>query len=148
MPVAPPSPDQIAVFAGVVRQLGVVFLKAAAEQSAAHAAFSKQELLAIDVLGVRGPSRMGEIASHLGVGQSAVTPLVDRLEAAGAAHRRRSETDRRAWVVELSTAGAAVFADETAAYERVAAAMLTPLSPDERETLVALLGRVARNERT
>jgi len=142
VPDAAPDPAQVQTFAGVVRRIGVLFVSAAS-QSAAHAAFSKQELLAISVLGVRGPSRMGEIARHLGVGQSAVTPLVDRLEAAGAVRRTQSETDRRVWRVALTPAGEAVFADESAAYERVAAALLAPLAPAERETLVALLDRVA-----
>lgn len=142
----PPSPALVSQFARTVRDLGVQFLKVTAEQSAAHATLTKQELLAIDVLGVRGPSRMGEVAHHLGVGQSAVTPLVDRLEAAGTVRRRRSETDRRVWLVELTEAGHDLFAAESAAYERLAAEMLAPLAPDERRTLVSLLDRM-RSER-
>lgn len=139
---APPDPALVAAFARTVRGLGVLFMKVAADQSAAHATLTKQELLTLDVLGVRGPSRMGEVADHLGVGQSAVTPLVDRLEAAGTVRRRRSDTDRRVWLVELTDDGRAVFAAESAAYERVAAEMLAPLEPEERETLVRLLGRI------
>jgi len=123
--------------------LSVLFQRVAAEQSAAHAALGKQELRAVDVLGVRGPSRMGELAGHLGVGQSAVTPLADRLEAAGLIQRRRSDTDRRAWLVELTEAGQAVFEEESAAYERVAEAMLEPLGDRQRDALLDLMGEVA-----
>ena len=117
-------------------------MKAAAEQSSSHVTLTKQDLLALDVLGVRGPSRMGEIAEYLGVGQSAVTPVVDRLEARGVVRRRRSEADRRVWLAELTEAGREVFAAESAAYERLAGQMLAPLDPDERRALVGLLERV------
>lgn len=139
---APPPASLVTRFAETVRGLGVQFMRATAEQSASHATLTKQELLAVDVLGVRGPSRMGEVAHHLGVGQSAVTPLVDRLESAGTVRRRRSETDRRAWLVELTEAGQKLYAAESAAYEHLAADMLAALEPDERETLVALLDRM------
>ena len=142
VPVPDPTPDQLHAFAASLRTLSVLFARVAAEQSAAHGTFGKQELRALDVLGVRGPSRMGELAGHLGVGQSAVTPLVDRLEEAGTVRRRQSEADRRVWLVELTAEGEAVFQAESAAYERVAAAMLGPLTEADRETLLDLLARV------
>jgi DNA-binding MarR family transcriptional regulator len=141
MPAAP-DPALVSSFARTVRGLGVLFGRVAAEQSSSHGTLTKQELLAIDVLGVRGPSRMGAIAEHLGVGQSAVTPLVDRLQGRGAVRRRRSETDRRVWLVELTEEGRALFEAEGVAYERVAAAMLAPLASEEQKTLVRLLDRI------
>ena len=145
-PVPSAMPDEpaaeIQAFAETLRRLSGHFLRVAAERSDAHAAFSKQDLLAIGVLQDVGPSRMGALAEALGVGQSAVTPLVDRLEAAGAARRRRSDADRRAWLVELTPAGEAVARAEAAAYARVAAAMLAPLGDAERATLVDLLTRI------
>ena len=137
-----PTPDQLRAFAGALRTLSVLFARVAGEQSAAHGTFGKQELRALDVLGVRGPSRMGVLAEHLGVGQSAVTPLVDRLVEAGAVRRQRSEADRRVWLVELTAAGEEVFRAESAVYERVAAAMLGPLSTSDRAALLDLLARV------
>ena len=138
-----PSPDQLRAFAGALRTLSVLFTRVAGEQSAAHGSFGKQELRALDVLGVRGPSRMGVLAGHLGVGQSAVTPLVDRLVEAGAVRRQQSEADRRVWLVELTAAGEEVFRAESAVYERVAAAMLGPLSEADRAALLYLLARVS-----
>ena len=140
MPAPPPS--QVAQFSDTLRALGVLFQRVAAEQSAAHGALGKQDLRALDVLGVRGPSRMGTLAEHLGVGRSAVTPLADRLEAAGLVRRRRSQADRRAWLVELTEEGEGVFEAERAAYERVARVMLAPLDGAERDTLRTLLDRV------
>jgi DNA-binding MarR family transcriptional regulator len=140
--VPAPDSDSLHAFAASLRTLSVLFARVAAEQSAAHGTFGKQELRALDVLGVRGPSRMGALAEHLGVGQSAVTPLVDRLVEAGAVRRRQSEADRRVWLVELTSEGEAVFQAESVAYERVAAAMLAPLTEAERKALLDLLARV------
>lgn len=144
MPAAP-DPALVSSFAEAIRGLGVLFGRVAAGQSSGHGTLTKQELLALDVLGVRGPSRMGAIAEHLGVGQSAVTPLVDRLQERGAVRRRRSEEDRRVWLVELTGEGQELFEAEGAAYERVAAAMLAPLDASEREALVGLLRRIDPN---
>ena len=137
-----PTPDQLRAFAGSLRTLSVLFTRVAAEQSAAHETFGKQELRALDVLGIRGPSRMGALAEHLGVGQSAVTPLVDRLVAAGAVRRQQSEADRRVWLVELTGTGEEIFRAESAVYERVAEAMLGPLPEPDRVALLDLLARV------
>ena len=139
-----PAPDHVRAFSTTLRSLSRLFERVAAESSASHQAMSKQDLRALDVLGVRGPSRMGALADALGVGQSAVTPLVDRLEAAGAVRRRRSDADRRVWHVELTAEGEATFRAERVAYDRVAAAMLDPLSPADREVLLALLDRVGQ----
>jgi len=133
---------QIQAFTQLLRHLGVLFMKVAGQQSTTHATFNKQELMALGVLGIRGACRMGEIAEHLGVGQSAITPLVDRLEKDGVARRLRSREDRRVWLVELTEAGKAVFEAEEKVYQQVATEMLAPLSASERETLIALLERV------
>ena len=141
-PVSAPSTDHVRAFSTTLRVLGLLFERVAAESSGAHEALSKQELRAVDVLGVRGPLRMGALADDLRVGQSAVTPLVDRLESAGTVVRRRSEADRRVWHVALTEAGEAVFQAERRAYERVAAAMLEPLPEADRVALLSLLARV------
>ena len=86
--------NQIQTFARLLRRLGVMYAKIAGRQSSALEVFSKQELLTVDVLGVRGSCRMGEIAEYLGVVQSAITPLVDRLEAQGIVQRVRSHRFR------------------------------------------------------
>lgn len=138
-----PPTDLIDSFTQAIRRLGVLYTRVAGQQSAAHDTFTKQELLAIGVLGVQGHARMGEVAEHLGVGQSVVTPIIDRLEARQLVRRRRSEEDRRVWLVELTEAGRRTFADEDAIYRQVAAEMLAPLQPQEREMLVALLEKVS-----
>ena len=137
------SQKQIRGFTQVLRQLGVLFMRVAGQQSSAHTMYSKQELLALGVLGINVDCRMGEIAEHLGVGQSAVTPIVDRLESQGLVQRRRSDQDRRVWLVELTEKGNSVLVEENKIYQKVATEMLAPLKAAERDTLIKLLKRIS-----
>ena len=135
-------PDQIRAFSQALRRLAVLYMRVAGQQSAAHETLGKQDLMALGVLGLQEPCRMGEIAAHLAVVQSAVTPLVDRLEGQGMVRRRRSEADRRVWLVELTERGRETFAAEDEVYGRIAAEMLSPLSASERATLIGLFERM------
>jgi DNA-binding MarR family transcriptional regulator len=137
-----PTPDYTETFTHALRRFGALYMRLAAHQSAAHDTLSKPELLTLGVLGLGGPSRMGDIASQLGIGQSAITPIVDRLEGRGLAHRSRSEADRRVWLVELTTEGKQAFAEDDALYRQVATAMLDPLDAAERKTLALLLEKI------
>jgi DNA-binding MarR family transcriptional regulator len=136
------DPQHLQAFTESLHRLGALFMRIASQQSTAHETFSKQELLTLGFLGYNGASRMGDIASYLGVGQSAVTPLVDRLEAHGLVQRHRGTEDRRVWLVELTPTGSDVVTQEDRVYAQVATEMLTPLSPSEREDLISLLERV------
>ncbi|MGI9174412.1 MAG: MarR family winged helix-turn-helix transcriptional regulator [Rhodothermales bacterium] len=138
--------DQLRAFAQALQRLSILFMRIAAQQSSAHETFSKQEVLTLGMLGVRGACRMGEIAEHLGVVQSAVTPLVDRLEAHGLVRRERSHEDRRVWLVELTAQGEEIVAAEDQVYQRIAEEMLTPLSAPERATLTRLLERMGTSK--
>lgn len=103
---------------------------------------NKQELHTIDALSVLGACSMGTIAQHLGLGQSTITPLIDRLEAQNIVHRVRSTEDRRVWLVELTRHGKNVSAKREDAYRAIAKGMLAPLSESEQVTLIELLSRV------
>jgi DNA-binding MarR family transcriptional regulator len=48
---------------------------------------------------------VGEIARHLGLESSTLTPLLQRLEAAGLLHRRRDPANERRVVITLSESG-------------------------------------------
>ena len=136
-----PSDAHIDQFAHALRRLGSLYTRLAGHASTGGD-LTKPELMALSVLGVHGPSRMGEMAAHLAVGQSAVTPVIDRLEGRGLVARRRSDTDRRAWLVTLTPSGEAAFAEDTELYRRVAAAMLDPLDEAEQAQLLQLLAKV------
>ena len=136
------SNPRVPEFTAVLRRLSVMFTRIASDQCAEQNTFSKQELSAIDMLGIQGSSRMGDIAHHLGIVQSAVTQLVDRLENRGVAERVRSAEDRRVWLVALTKKGDTVYHGLDAFYDTVSTRMLAPLTEKERTQLVSLLTRV------
>ncbi len=136
-----PTGPHVDRFAHALRRLGTLYTRLAG-RAGTGGDLTKPELMALGVLGVHGPSRMGEVAAHLAVGQSAVTPVIDRLEGRGLVARRRSDTDRRVWLVTLTPAGEAAFAEDTELYRRVAAAMLEPLDAEEQAELLRLLAKV------
>jgi len=134
--------EQIRIFTTLLRRLGVLFSRIAGKHSFEHGTYSKQELTALDVLGLTSSSRMGEIAGYLGVVQSAITPLIDRLEEKGLVRRFRSSEDRRVWIVELTDSGQEVYKAQEKVCRVVAHELLLPLNEKEQETLILLLDRI------
>jgi DNA-binding MarR family transcriptional regulator len=86
-----------------------------------------------------------ELSARLGYDPSAIVGLVDDLEKLGFAERRPAPEDRRSRIVVLTEDGRAFLRDTDQAGRRVTDELLTPLAPAERETLHALLLRVAEH---
>ncbi|MFI8950046.1 MarR family winged helix-turn-helix transcriptional regulator [Streptomyces sp. NPDC053750] len=86
-----------------------------------------------------------ELSTRLGYDPSAIVGLVDDLEKLGFAERRPSPDDRRSRIVALTDDGRAFLRDTDAAGVRVTNDLLGPLDPAERQTLHALLLRVAED---
>ncbi|MGW1025982.1 MarR family winged helix-turn-helix transcriptional regulator [Streptomyces sp. NPDC002577] len=84
-----------------------------------------------------------ELSARLGYDPSAIVGLVDDLERAGFAERRPSPDDRRSRIVVLTDDGRAFLRDTDEAGLRVTNDLVQPLDPAERETLHALLLRIA-----
>ncbi|MEU0673766.1 MarR family transcriptional regulator [Streptomyces sp. NPDC006172] len=84
-----------------------------------------------------------ELSARLGYDPSAIVGLVDDLEKLGFAERRPAPDDRRSRIVVLTEAGGAFLRGTDEAGLRVTNELLSPLDPAERETLHALLLRVA-----
>jgi len=84
-----------------------------------------------------------QLAELLGLEPSAVVALVDELERAGLVQREAHPTDRRTRLVAITPRGRAVLRETAEAVHRVNDALLTSLSPTEREDLIGLLTRVA-----
>ncbi|MHA6344733.1 MarR family winged helix-turn-helix transcriptional regulator [Roseivivax sp. CAU 1761] len=77
------------------------------------------QYLVMLVLWQDGPRRMREIGARLALPANAITPLVDRLEAAGWVARRAVAGDRRAVEIALTPAGAALEAEASRAQMQV-----------------------------
>ncbi|CAL9385873.1 hypothetical protein SUDANB105_01156 [Streptomyces sp. enrichment culture] len=84
-----------------------------------------------------------ELSERLGYDPSAIVSLVDDLEKQGFAERRPAPEDRRSRIVVLTEAGRAFLRDTDEASLRVTNDLVRPLDPAERETLHALLLRIA-----
>jgi DNA-binding MarR family transcriptional regulator len=104
---------------------------------------SVTEWRVIAVLGrFRGLSA-NEVAERTAMDKVAVSRAVARLLESGRLQRDMHENDRRRSVLELSEAGYAIFdsvAPIALSYER---ALLEALEPEERETLLMLLDKLA-----
>ncbi|MEV0318519.1 MarR family winged helix-turn-helix transcriptional regulator [Streptomyces sp. NPDC050658] len=85
-----------------------------------------------------------ELSTALGYDPSAIVGLVDDLQDLGLVKRRPAPGDRRSRIVVLTDAGRGYLRDSDAMSRRVTDELTEPLSQKERETLHALLLRVAR----
>src|SRR5258708_32136242 len=113
----------------------------AAEASMSPGGLRPRHLIALKLLGGRGPGSQQGLAEALSLDPSNVVGLLNELEERGLIPRRRDRADRRRHIVELSPLGE----DELAlAYGRLSDVeddLLSALSPDERATLYDLLVR-------
>jgi DNA-binding MarR family transcriptional regulator len=103
---------------------------------------SPGQVQALMLLGELEQPRMGDLAAALGLDESTVTRLVDRLEQFGLAGRSHSSTDRRAHVVSLTTEGREVLATIQEQRQRLFGEILEALEPAEQAELVRLTEKV------
>ena len=133
---------QLDELARIIRDFGTRFAKEAREQSLSGADFTKREIMAISAVGGDDPIKIGDLATLLGVGQSAITPLVDDLEKRGLMERQRSSEDRRIWLLALTSKGRKAYRQIHDGYRSMASAMLAPLNEKERAQLISLLSKM------
>ena len=86
--------------------------------------------------------RVGDLVEMLVLPQSTVSHQLQRLERAGLIERNRPAEDSRSVLVTLTARGLTVSAECDDLSRRVHKQMVEGLSPDEIETLHALLSRV------
>lgn len=114
-------------------------------ESSVHrpAGWSWSAFRAVFTLWISGPLEPSRLAEMSGMSRQAVSALVKTLEADGLIRRRAADHDARSVVLTLSDAGKrrirAVFAEHNRRESDWAAA----LEPDERATMVRLLGKLA-----
>lgn len=105
----------------------------------AEAGLSAARVRLLDELATSPGTRMGDLAARLGVSARAITPTVDRLEAEGLVVRKVDPSDRRAYLLELTPAGAAQVARIRELQKQVSARIFSVLTPEQRDTLEELL---------
>lgn len=94
-------------------------------------------------LATSGSQTQQQLADALGIHRNNMVGLMDEMEAAGWARRHRSKRDRRAFDVRLTSAGAALVSRVNGLIPTLDAALGQELTKSERDTIVALLQRVA-----
>jgi DNA-binding MarR family transcriptional regulator len=104
--------------------------------------FPRYEALMLLYLSRRGSLPLGKIGERLQVHRTSVTNTIDGLEKLGLVRRVPHESDRRAILAEITTAGRGVAEKATAALNEAGFAT-DPLSADQLDELAALL-RVLR----
>lgn len=90
-------------------------------------------------LAARGPQRVADLASVLGVGPSTATRMCDRLVRKGLVSRRRSSTDRRLVRVSLAPEGRELVAEVTSRRRDELEMILSRLAVEDRPTVLAAL---------
>jgi DNA-binding MarR family transcriptional regulator len=98
--------------------------------------------VALGTLDREGPARVTTLAAAGGVGQPAMTELVQRLERQGLVTRVEDPGDGRAALVTITDTGRALLDDQRRERHERLAEMLAAL-PDEDEATLALTMRVA-----
>ena len=90
-------------------------------------------------------ARQIDLAEALDVEPITLCRMIDRLEEAGLAERRRDESDRRAWRIHLTAAAAPMLVKLEEMGIAFNADMLAGISKAERETVLRVLGQMRDN---
>jgi MarR family transcriptional regulator, lower aerobic nicotinate degradation pathway regulator len=93
----------------------------------------------LNVIGAREGSIQQELSSDMGIDPSAMVKLIDELERAGLAERRRRRGDRRAWEVAITAKGRRTLERARALVMQVEDEVLSGLGSADRRQLLTLL---------
>jgi DNA-binding MarR family transcriptional regulator len=99
----------------------------------------------LNVLGARNGAIQQELSADMGIDPSAMVTLIDELENAQLAQRRRRPGDRRAWEVTVTPNGRRTLKRARRLATQVEDELLNGLTPDERRALLALLRRALQS---
>jgi DNA-binding MarR family transcriptional regulator len=95
----------------------------------------------LNVLGAREGAIQSKLSSDMGIDPSAMVKMIDELEGAGLAERRRRPSDRRAWEVTITAKGRRTLKRARDLVIQVEDEVLGGLSAGDRRDLLALLRR-------
>ncbi|MCA8091218.1 MarR family transcriptional regulator [Burkholderia anthina] len=93
----------------------------------------------------KGEMNQARLAEWLEITPISLTRLLDRMEGYGWIERIANDEDRRAFVIRLTGKSRAIFPQMLEVGDTVSDDGLRGFTPDERDTLVRLLGRVRHN---
>jgi DNA-binding MarR family transcriptional regulator len=102
-----------------------------------------QQFIVLKQLQVMGPTSQSGLADALGIDYSNLAGVTAELYERGLIERARDETDRRRYVLGLTSESTQLLADADLTISEGEEDMLSALSPDEKQQLWELLRRVA-----
>jgi MarR family transcriptional regulator for hemolysin len=89
-----------------------------------------------------GPMTQAALAEIMEVETATIARLIDRLEAAGWIERKAEAQDRRVKLVTMTEKATSIMDEVSVIGQKLRDDMLVDLSPDELETLIALLSKI------
>jgi DNA-binding MarR family transcriptional regulator len=129
-----PPAEQVRAAADLLHSAAIHLLRGVGEADA-ESGISAARLSALSVIVFRGPLTLGELARAEGVRSPTMSGIVDGLQEAGLATRRRDPDDRRAVLVEATPEGELLLqAGRARRIERLARS-LEELEPEELEAV-------------
>lgn len=137
-----PSQQRPARIGFLLSQLGALAAELFAAQTR-ELGITPSEAGVIRIIGRSSGISQRDLAGKLGIVQSRVVVLIDRLESAGFAKRVRSKSDRRTQQLELTEAGQVVLRKLRTAAEAQETAITAGMDPDQRRQLLELLSTLS-----
>lgn len=135
------SSDLVARFASAFERISGTFSSAVTFPH--DLSLSKLEILALEVLSRQEEMKTTALAKALGVRFSTVTGIVDRLVGKQLVTRTRNHGDRRVVRLRLTDQGKATASGYRVRLRAVFRRMTGVLSAEERQTVVAIMEKVA-----
>jgi DNA-binding MarR family transcriptional regulator len=135
--------DGLAAVTSILRVHQVLTKRADQILSGIDLTFSRYEVLIV-LFYSGGALPLKRLGQHLGVHQTSITNLVDKLEAQGLIERKPHPTDRRSTIARITAAGRAI---TRKAIKRLNIDLFGDLglTPDETRSLIAVLARMRRS---
>lgn len=144
--------DDTLLPAGLTRRLGFMLVRASAgmtrlgAETLAPLTIDGRHYGVLTVLAELGPVSQQTLADILAVDRSTIVSFVDELERHGYVRRGCNPSDRRAYAIELTGAGANVQREAAELLACCERHYLDPLSTTERRQLLELLGRLVARD--
>lgn len=95
----------------------------------------------LNVIGAHDGTIQQQLSADMGIDPSAMVKLINELEEAGLARRRRRPNDRRAWEVAITAKGRRTLQRARRSASQVEDEVLSGLAPADRRQLLSLLRR-------
>lgn len=123
----------------------VVLLAAGGQRALERFELTVDQYDALHLLGLEEGQRMGELTSRLLSDNSKMTRTIDYFTEKGWVERRPDPTDRRAWCVYLTPAGAEHREKATRAHQQYLKEQFASLNNEQQKNLNTLLAALRQN---